>query len=111
GAGPLGDDGERLVQGLRSEEFHGLTPGSRAVCASRQPGLPRGNGADVRNDEPHEPPVLCFPTNLMTLVKTLLELPGLRLRLHAGGNLLDREVSRIYVTELPDPSRYLSEGE
>ncbi|KID31104.1 regulator of polyketide synthase expression [Prauserella sp. Am3] len=47
----------------------------------------------------------------MTLVKTLLELPGLRLRLHAGGNLLDREVSRIYVTELPDPSRYLSEGE
>ncbi|MFD6794738.1 MULTISPECIES: PucR family transcriptional regulator [Prauserella salsuginis group] len=47
----------------------------------------------------------------MTLVKTLLEIPSLRLRVHTGGNLLDREVSRIYVTELPDPSRYLSEGE
>ncbi|OLT47814.1 hypothetical protein BJF85_14325 [Saccharomonospora sp. CUA-673] len=47
----------------------------------------------------------------MTLVKTLLEIPGLRLRLHAGRDLLDREVSRVYVTELPDPSRYLSEGE
>lgn len=47
----------------------------------------------------------------MTLVKTLLELPGLRLRLRAGGDLLEREVSRIYVTELPDPSRYLSAGE
>ncbi|PXY27108.1 PucR family transcriptional regulator [Prauserella muralis] len=47
----------------------------------------------------------------MTLVRTLLELPELRLRLRAGGDLLDNEVSRIYVTELPDPSRYLARGE
>ncbi|MEU6642349.1 PucR family transcriptional regulator ligand-binding domain-containing protein [Saccharomonospora sp. NPDC046836] len=47
----------------------------------------------------------------MTLVKTLLELPELGMRLRAGGDLLDREVTRIYVTELPDPSRYLSAGE
>lgn len=59
----------------------------------------------------HERPILCFPTNLMTLVSTLLEIPSLRLRLHTREDLLDREVSRIYVTELPDPSRYLSQGE
>ncbi|MBB3052362.1 hypothetical protein FHS23_003396 [Prauserella isguenensis] len=47
----------------------------------------------------------------MTLVRTLLQIPSLRMRLHTGEHLLDREVSRIYVTELPDPSRYLSEGE
>jgi Purine catabolism regulatory protein-like family/PucR C-terminal helix-turn-helix domain/GGDEF-like domain len=47
----------------------------------------------------------------MTLVKTLLEIPELRLRLRTGSGLLGREISRIYVTELPDPSRYLSAGE
>ncbi|WP_199430345.1 PucR family transcriptional regulator [Qaidamihabitans albus] len=47
----------------------------------------------------------------MTLVRTLLGIPELRLRLRSGEDLLDREVSRIYVTELPDPSRYLSAGE
>ncbi|PRX48360.1 PucR-like helix-turn-helix protein [Prauserella shujinwangii] len=47
----------------------------------------------------------------MTLVRTLLGIPELRLRLLGGEDLLDREVSRIYVTELPDPSRYLSAGE
>ncbi|MEU3271707.1 PucR family transcriptional regulator ligand-binding domain-containing protein [Saccharomonospora sp. NPDC006951] len=47
----------------------------------------------------------------MTLVRTLLGLPELRLRLRAGGDLLDREVTRIYVTELPDPSRYVTRGE
>lgn len=47
----------------------------------------------------------------MTLVRTLLQIPELRLRLRGGEELLDREVSRIYVTELPDPSRYLSAGE
>ncbi|WP_431879115.1 PucR family transcriptional regulator [Amycolatopsis sacchari] len=47
----------------------------------------------------------------MTLVKTLLEIPELRLRLRTGSALLDRAVSRIYVTELPDPSRYVSAGE
>ena len=47
----------------------------------------------------------------MTPVRTLLEIPELRLRLRSGATLLDREVSRIYGTELPDPSRYLSAGE
>ncbi|OXM61795.1 PucR family transcriptional regulator [Amycolatopsis vastitatis] len=47
----------------------------------------------------------------MTTVKTLLGLPGLRLRPRAGAELLDRTVTRIYVTELPDPGRYLSAGE
>ncbi|MBK1786802.1 PucR family transcriptional regulator [Prauserella cavernicola] len=47
----------------------------------------------------------------MTLVRTLLEIPELRMRLRAGSGFLDREVTRIYGTELPDPSRYLSEGE
>ncbi|WP_460443774.1 PucR family transcriptional regulator [Amycolatopsis cihanbeyliensis] len=47
----------------------------------------------------------------MTPVRTLLEIPELRLRLRTGAGLLDREVSRIYGTELPDPSRYLSAGE
>ncbi|WP_290049917.1 PucR family transcriptional regulator [Amycolatopsis solani] len=47
----------------------------------------------------------------MTTVKTLLGLPGLRLRPWAGADLLDRPVTRIYVTELPDPGRYLSAGE
>lgn len=47
----------------------------------------------------------------MTTVKTLLALPALRLRVRAGAGLLDRPVSRIYVTELPDPGRYVSAGE
>lgn len=47
----------------------------------------------------------------MTSVKTLLEIPELRMRLRTGSAELGREISRIYVTELPDPSRYLSAGE
>jgi len=47
----------------------------------------------------------------MTVLKTLLELPGLRLRLRTGSELLGRKVTRIYGTELPDPGRYLSAGE
>ncbi|TNC22486.1 PucR family transcriptional regulator [Amycolatopsis alkalitolerans] len=47
----------------------------------------------------------------MTSVKTLLEIPELRMRLRTGSALLGREISRIYVTELPDPSRYVSTGE
>jgi sugar diacid utilization regulator len=47
----------------------------------------------------------------MTVLKTLLDLPGLGLRLRTGAELLDREVTRIYGTELPDPGRYLSSGE
>lgn len=47
----------------------------------------------------------------MTDVRTLLDLPELRMRLRTGEDLLDAEVSRIFVTELPDPSRYLYAGE
>jgi hypothetical protein len=47
----------------------------------------------------------------MTVLKTLLDLPGLHLRLRTGADLLDRKVTRIYGTELPDPGRYLSAGE
>ncbi|MEV5299423.1 PucR family transcriptional regulator [Amycolatopsis methanolica] len=47
----------------------------------------------------------------MTTVKTLLEIPELRLRLRTGAGQLGRAVSRIYVTELPDPSRYVLAGE
>ncbi|OOC03401.1 PucR family transcriptional regulator [Amycolatopsis azurea] len=47
----------------------------------------------------------------MTTVKALLALPGLRLRVRAGTALLDRPVSRVYVTELPNPGRYVSAGE
>ncbi|WP_020671210.1 PucR family transcriptional regulator [Amycolatopsis nigrescens] len=47
----------------------------------------------------------------MTALKNLLDLPELGMRLRTGAGLLDREVSRIYGTELPDPSRYLSAGE
>lgn len=47
----------------------------------------------------------------MTPVKALLEIPELRMRLRTGSALLGREISRIYVTELPDPSRYVSAGE
>lgn len=47
----------------------------------------------------------------MLLVRTLLGMPELRLRLRSGDGLLDRPVTRLYGTELPDPARYLSGGE
>ncbi|OZM74104.1 PucR family transcriptional regulator [Amycolatopsis antarctica] len=47
----------------------------------------------------------------MTSVRDLLEIPELRLRVRTGEDLLDRGLTRIYGTELPDPSRYLSAGE
>ncbi|MTD55327.1 PucR family transcriptional regulator [Amycolatopsis pithecellobii] len=47
----------------------------------------------------------------MTSVRTLLEIPELRLRLRTGSALLGREITRIYGTELPDPGRYVSTGE
>ncbi|GAA3584625.1 PucR family transcriptional regulator [Amycolatopsis ultiminotia] len=47
----------------------------------------------------------------MTTVRTLLGLPGLRRHPSTGEELLDRPVTRLYVTELPDPGRYLSAGE
>ncbi|MEU4670599.1 helix-turn-helix domain-containing protein [Amycolatopsis sp. NPDC023774] len=47
----------------------------------------------------------------MTTVRTLLGLPGLRPHPSTAADLLDRAVTRIYVTELPDPGRYLTAGE
>ncbi|RZQ64772.1 PucR family transcriptional regulator [Amycolatopsis suaedae] len=47
----------------------------------------------------------------MTTVRDLLRIPELRLRVRSGDDLLDRGVSRVYGTELPDPSRYLTAGE
>ncbi|WIX78826.1 helix-turn-helix domain-containing protein [Amycolatopsis carbonis] len=47
----------------------------------------------------------------MTTVRTLLGLPGLRPHPSTAEGLLDRAVTRIYVTELPDPGRYLTAGE
>ncbi|MEV4602412.1 PucR family transcriptional regulator ligand-binding domain-containing protein [Amycolatopsis sp. NPDC049253] len=47
----------------------------------------------------------------MTTVRTLLDLPGLRPHPSTAEDLLDRAVTRIYVTELPDPGRYLTAGE
>ncbi|MFD1146913.1 PucR family transcriptional regulator [Saccharothrix hoggarensis] len=38
-------------------------------------------------------------------------MPELRLRLVGGADALDRPVTRLYGTELPDPARYLSGGE
>ncbi|MER5266470.1 PucR family transcriptional regulator ligand-binding domain-containing protein [Actinosynnema sp. NPDC002837] len=47
----------------------------------------------------------------MLLVRSLLGMPELRLRLVSGAESLDRPVTRLYGTELPDPARYLSGGE
>ncbi|WP_447002988.1 PucR family transcriptional regulator [Saccharothrix isguenensis] len=47
----------------------------------------------------------------MLLVRSLLGMPELRLRLVGGDEWLDRPVTRLYGTELPDPARYLSGGE
>ncbi|MEU4765788.1 PucR family transcriptional regulator ligand-binding domain-containing protein [Actinosynnema sp. NPDC023794] len=47
----------------------------------------------------------------MLLVRSLLAMPELRLRLVSGTESLDRPVTRLYGTELPDPARYLSGGE
>ena len=47
----------------------------------------------------------------MVSVRTVLDMPELRLTARAGAEQLDRVISRIYGTELPDPSRFLSGGE
>jgi len=47
----------------------------------------------------------------VVLVRALLGMPELRLRLRSGDDLLDRPVTRLYGTELPDPARYLAGGE
>ncbi|MDG4830173.1 PucR family transcriptional regulator ligand-binding domain-containing protein [Solwaraspora sp. WMMD1047] len=45
------------------------------------------------------------------LLREALDLPALRLTVLAGADDLDRPVSRVYVTDLPDPRRYLTGGE
>jgi hypothetical protein len=47
----------------------------------------------------------------MVSVRTVADMPELRLTVRAGIEQLDRVISRIYGTELPDPSRFLSGGE
>ncbi|HEX5120648.1 MAG TPA: helix-turn-helix domain-containing protein [Pseudonocardiaceae bacterium] len=47
----------------------------------------------------------------MVSVHTVLDMPELRLTIRAGADLLSREISRIYGTELSDPGRFLSGGE
>ena len=47
----------------------------------------------------------------MLLVRSLLGMPELRLRLIGAADSVDRPVTRLYGTELPDPARYLSGGE
>src|SRR5437763_8108671 len=47
----------------------------------------------------------------MVRARTLLAMPELRLSVRVGGALLDQAISRVWSTELPDPSRYLSGGE
>jgi hypothetical protein len=44
-------------------------------------------------------------------VRTVLDMPELRLTVRAGADLLGREITRIYGTELADPGRFLSGGE
>lgn len=45
------------------------------------------------------------------LLREVLARPQLRLTLLTGAECLDRPISRVYVTDLPDPRRYLSGGE
>lgn len=45
------------------------------------------------------------------LLREALHRPRLRLTLLTGADELERPVSRVYVTDLPDPRRYLSGGE
>ncbi|MGM1059536.1 PucR family transcriptional regulator [Saccharothrix sp. Mg75] len=47
----------------------------------------------------------------MLLLRSLVGMAELRLRPVSGADLLDRPVTRLYGTELPDPARYLSGGE
>lgn len=47
----------------------------------------------------------------MVTLRTVLALPELKLTVRTGADQLDRGISRIYGTELPDPGRFLSGGE
>lgn len=47
----------------------------------------------------------------MLLLREALDRAQLRLTLLTGADELDRPISRVYVTDLPDPRRYLSGGE
>src|SRR3712207_1302992 len=45
------------------------------------------------------------------LLREVLDQPRLKLSLLTGTDARDRPVTRVYVTDLPDPSRYLAGGE
>lgn len=47
----------------------------------------------------------------MVSVRTVVDMQELRLRVRACDDLLGRDITRIYGTELPDPGRFLSGGE
>jgi sugar diacid utilization regulator len=47
----------------------------------------------------------------MVSIRDVLDMPDLRLAVRTGVDVLDRQVSRIYGTELPDPGRFLAGGE
>ncbi|WP_343450502.1 PucR family transcriptional regulator [Micromonospora oryzae] len=50
-------------------------------------------------------------TGMTMLLRDALALPALRLTLLTGGDGLDRPVTQVFVTDLPDPRRYLRGGE
>lgn len=47
----------------------------------------------------------------MVSVRTVVDMPELRLTVRTGTELLGRDITRLYGTELPDPARFLSGGE
>jgi sugar diacid utilization regulator len=47
----------------------------------------------------------------MVSIRDVLDMPGLRLTVRTGADVLDRQVARIYGTELSDPGRFLAGGE
>lgn len=47
----------------------------------------------------------------MVSMRSVLNMSELRLTARAGADMLDRPISKIYGTELPDPGRFLSGGE
>jgi hypothetical protein len=44
-------------------------------------------------------------------VRDLLDVPGLGLRLLTDVTGLDRAITHVYTTDLPDPGRYLTPGD
>ena len=44
-------------------------------------------------------------------VRDLLDVPGLGLRLLTDVTGMDRPITHVYTTDLPDPGRYLTQGD